>query len=233
MARYATLIDFPRLGLFPAALVEITSAQKNQALDAAGDYADQYLASRFCLPLVWVFLPPTAITADDNGPTIDAQGEARFTLALDIYGATSDPTATFVVQGTDEAAPVELDWLDLADFAIANPITEDQHTTLEIIGAPRYLRIKYTCTGGSFSAQVTFNGDNLKRIVCDLAAFSLLTARGLDPAGRDEILVLRNEQARRDLRDIRSGKSDPFFIDQTPEVDERSVFSSSQPRRGW
>ena len=49
---YATRDDLARLGLPPAVLSAIPTADQDAALEAASDLADSYLSARYTLPLV-------------------------------------------------------------------------------------------------------------------------------------------------------------------------------------
>ncbi len=51
MTRYASTTDLTRLGLPSAALTNISTEAREDALDAASSLADGYLSSRFGLPL--------------------------------------------------------------------------------------------------------------------------------------------------------------------------------------
>lgn len=51
MSQYATVTDIANLGIAAAAIASFTTAQKDEALQAASSEADSYLSSRYELPL--------------------------------------------------------------------------------------------------------------------------------------------------------------------------------------
>ena len=79
-------------------------------------------------------------------------------------------------------------------------------------------------------------GDDLRRHVCAIAAYDLMTQRGYNPEGGDSNLRLRYEDAVRWLERVASGTVRPAVTDSTPTsstaMPSGPVVRTSS-KRGW
>ena len=228
MAKYAEAsTDFSRLGLFPAALDGISLAQQEEALAYACTLAESYFNERYSLPLVWSFLALASRGASGAGSAIDIFEAERLPLALDLESIDEGTTITVTIEESTDGIT---GFAALGSFIVASAAG---HYTAELKATKQYIRVAYTITGGGAAVfGVSFSGDDLKAHVCSLAAFQLLSARGLDVSGRDEILNIRKKDALDWLGKISSGRVNPGFIDQTPATEEaRPVVYSTRRRR--
>lgn len=230
MAKYAlAAVDLPRLGLSEEALVGVSLAKQEQQLAAACRLADGYLSERYTLPLVWYFLSLATRTASGDGAAVDVFEAESLALCLDVIEIADGTT---LVVSIEESEDGETGWTAIASFDDA---TELCHFTRETDISQRYVRISWELSGDDPSAQfvVSWDGDDLKLSVCKIAAYELLSARGLDPSGRDENILKRNDQAMTWLKDVRGGKTSPQWIDQTPADEEQRSYVASRKNRGW
>jgi len=97
--------------------------------------------------------------------------------------------------------------------------------------ADSYMRSRYTLP-------LTGYGDDLKRAVCAIAAWDLLTTRGYDPnSGGDEAVKLRNDAAVSWLKDVSAGRAHVSGGNTTPAPTRHARASSprvgSDRTRGW
>ena len=98
--------------------------------------------------------------------------------------------------------------------------------------ADSYLRSRYTLP-------LTGYGDDLKRVVCNIAAWDLLSTRGYDPrAGNDEAVRDRHDSAVSWLKDVSAGRAAVSGGNTTPTPSRTSRVSSgasvdSDTKRGW
>lgn len=114
--------------------------------------------------------------------------------------------------------------------ALTNVATATQDAALDAASAVAdgYLR-------GRFELPLTAWGDDLRRAICAIASWDLMTARGFDPnAGADEVLRQRYEDAIAWLKSIALGHVIPVdVVDATPDEDDGGTFSVSNARRRW
>ncbi|MFN7131605.1 MAG: phage protein Gp36 family protein [Myxococcales bacterium] len=90
-----------------------------------------------------------------------------------------------------------------------------------------YLRARFTLPLLSW-------GDELRRVVCHIAAYDLMTVRGFDPENPSDInLRQRYEDALRWLRDVANGAITPELVDSRPSGTAPRAHVRSHPRRGW
>lgn len=128
---------------------------------------------------------------------------------------------------------------DLARFGLpaailASIATATQEAALEAASdvADSYLRARYTLP-------LTSYGDDLKRAVCNIAAWDLLSTRGYDPkAGNDEAVEARSDKAMAWLKDISAGRAAVSGGNTTPTPTRDTRVSSgpvtrSDSQRGW
>lgn len=128
---------------------------------------------------------------------------------------------------------------DLARFGLPSAVlagiaSGTQEAALEAASdvADSYLRSRYTLP-------LTGYGDDLKRAVCGIAAWDLLTTRGYDPNnGNDVAVEARHDKAVAWLKDISAGRAAVSGGNTTPEPSRESRVSSgptvrSDSQRGW
>lgn len=227
MAKYAEVeSDFQRLGIFAQALEGVSLAQQEAALSSACQFAEGYFNNRFMLPLVWKFLVLQTRSASGNGSAVEIFDATRLPLALDIVSIDSGLSLAVEVQESlDGLSP----WTVVGSFATA---AEAGHFDAEFTPTKPFVRIVWVLTGtGNIRFGVSFEGSDLKRAVCDIASYHLLTARGLDPQANGELLSERYENAMKWLKDVRGNRANPDFIDQTPTTEENIPIVFSKPRR--
>jgi phage gp36-like protein len=228
VAKYAlAAIDLPRLGLFEAALEGVSLAKQEQALAAACRVADGYFSERYVLPLVWYFLPLASRVASGQGAAVEVFEAESLSLCLDVIALAEDAELVVSIQESEDGLT---GWTTIASFDEA---TEPVHLTRETDISQKFVRIIWELTGASAEFVVSWDGDDLKLAVCKIAAYELLSARGLDPSGRDENIIKRNDDAFKWLKDVRAGKTSPLWIDQTPAVEEQRSYVASRKNRGW
>lgn len=98
--------------------------------------------------------------------------------------------------------------------------------------ADSYMRSRYTLP-------LTGYGDDLKRAVCAIAAWDLLSTRGYDPnRGSDEAVRMRADDAKGWLKDISAGKAAVSGGVTTPGPSRFSRVATaasvrSDSKRGW
>lgn len=118
--------------------------------------------------------------------------------------------------------------------ALTNVSTEAQDAALEAASrvADSYLRSRY-------ALPLTGYVDDLKRAVCHVAAWDLLTTRGYDPnRGGDEAVKLRHDTAIAWLKDVCAGRAAVSGGNTTPGPSRPSRVASaasvsSSSKRGW
>ena len=98
--------------------------------------------------------------------------------------------------------------------------------------ADSYLRSRY-------DLPLTAYGDDLTQCVCALAAETLLTSRGLDPArAKGDVIITRADNARSWLRDVSAGRAAVSGGITTPGPSPQARASTapttrSTSERGW
>lgn len=97
--------------------------------------------------------------------------------------------------------------------------------------ADSYMRSRY-------ALPLTGYGDDLKRAVCAVAAWDLLTTRGYDPnSGGDEAVKLRHDAAMKWFGDVSAGRAHVSGGNTTPAPTRHARASSprtaSDRVRGW
>lgn len=131
------------------------------------------------------------------------------------------------------ATRTDLTRLGIRAGALSGVSTDDQDAALEAASdlADSYLRSRYTLP-------FTGYGDDLKRAVCAIAAWDLLSTRGYNPQGSDEAIQTRQEQAIVWLKDVSAGRAAVSGGNTTPTPSRTSRVSSaatvtSSAKRGW
>lgn len=226
MARYADVAsDLVRLGMRAEVLQEFSLEQQEEALGAACSFADGYFNERFCLPLVWRFLSLAERDTSSQSAAVEIFDARRLPLALDITEIAEGASVVVSIQESEDGLT---GWSTIGSFESA---ARAGHWTIETAPSLGFIRVLYVIAGGAVTFGVSFDGADLKRTVCDLALYQMLTARGLDPNGRDEILSERHKNAIHWLDRVAGSKIHPGFIDQTPSTDENRPIVYSSPRR--
>jgi len=101
------------------------------------------------------------------------------------------------------ATRTDLTRFGLPSSALTGVADATQDAALEAASdvADSYMRSRY-------ELPLTGYGDDLKRAVCGLAAWDLLTTRGYDPnSGGDEAVKLRHDAALAWLKDVAAGRA--------------------------
>lgn len=129
------------------------------------------------------------------------------------------------------ASTSDLTRLGVPATALTGVTTATQEAALDAASAlaDGYLQERFTLP---LAAWV----DDLRRAVCCVAAYDILSARGFDPrgGGTDENVRLRYEDALRWLRDVGAGHATPTgVIDATPTVTEGGTYAVTNPSRRW
>jgi phage gp36-like protein len=132
------------------------------------------------------------------------------------------------------ATRTDLTRFGLPTAALTGVSTDAQDAALEAASdvADSYMRSRY-------ALPLTGYGDDLKRAVCHVAAWDLLTTRGYDPArGGDEAVKLRHDTAIAWLKDVSAGRAAVSGGNTTPGPSRPSRVASaasvsSSSKRGW
>ncbi len=108
--------------------------------------------------------------------------------------------------------------------------SEDQETAIAAASslADSYLSARYTLPLSEW-------GYDLRRVVCHIASWDLLSRRGFDPENAaDKAIRMRYDDAIKWLADVRDGKNTPTdIVDATPEVEDSGPHIVTTTRRGW
>lgn len=112
--------------------------------------------------------------------------------------------------------------------ALEDVPVEDQDAALEAASrlADSHLRSRYTLP-------LISHGDDLRRVVCHIAAYDIMVTQGFNPEGPDANLRLRYEDAEKWLRAVATGAVTPEIVDSRPTGTAPRVFVKSRPLRGW
>jgi phage gp36-like protein len=160
-------------------------------------------------------------------------GADRYLRATWALGGT-DPSFTFSVEGDAVlvfATPADLYRLGVAREAIKNISDEDKDAALAAV-----TDVAYGYFGkNAFVLPPAQWGDDLRRAVCGVAAYDLMSVRGYAPTpGSDVNIRLRHQDAIEWFKGVSNEKIKPaHFIDATPEVYDGGAFVVSRGRRGW
>lgn len=135
---------------------------------------------------------------------------------------------------TAYATRTDLARMGIAAAALSSVATETQDAALEAASrvADSYLRSRY-------ELPLTGYGDDLKRAVCSVAAWDLLSTRGYDPGrGGDEAVRMRADAAISWLKDVSAGRAAVSGGVTTPGPSRASRIASaatvrSDSKRGW
>ena len=133
------------------------------------------------------------------------------------------------------ATRADLYRLGLREEAFSAVSTTDQDAAIEAASdvADSYLRARYVLP-------LTGYGDDLKSVVCRIAAYELLATRGYAPGvGGDESLEARHDKATAWLKDVSTGRAAVSGGNTTPGPSRTSRVSSGRPsvysanQQGW
>lgn len=131
------------------------------------------------------------------------------------------------------ATRADLTRLGIRAGALSGVSSDDQDAALEAASdlADSYLRSRYVLP-------LTGYGDDLKRAVCAIAAWDLLSTRGYNPQGSDEAIQTRQEQAIAWLKDVSAGRAAVSGGNTTPAPSRSARANSaarvaSSDKRGW
>lgn len=132
------------------------------------------------------------------------------------------------------ATRTDLTRLGIRAGALTGVSTDEQDAALEAASdlADSYMRSRY-------ALPLTGYGDDLKRAVCAVAAWDLLSTRGFAPqGGADEAVQTRYESAIGWLKDVSAGRAAVSGGNTTPTPTRTSRVSSaasvtSSAKRGW
>lgn len=134
---------------------------------------------------------------------------------------------------TRYADTTDLTRLGLPATALTGVASEAQEEALDAASAEAdsYMRARYV-------VPFTAWGTDLRQCVCALAAETILTARGYNPAaGRDDVISARAARWRTWLRDVSAGKAHVSGGATTPTAERHARASSprvtSGRTRGW
>lgn len=126
---------------------------------------------------------------------------------------------------------------DLSRFGVASAALTGLSTATQEASLDAASSIADGYLGCRFGLPLSAWGDDLRRAVAMLAAYDLLSGRGLDPRnGTDAHIRLRYEDALAWLRDVGRGHVDmQGVVDATPDEDDfgSGAGVASQTRRGW
>jgi phage gp36-like protein len=126
------------------------------------------------------------------------------------------------------ALPADLAKFGIASQALAGISSEDQQAALDAASATAdgYLQSR-------FRLPLTAWGDDLRRVVCQIAAYDLLANRGYAPQAEGNTTIAdRAEAATNWLRDVSKGIVTPLVTETSPAAkDSPRVLSA--PKRGW
>lgn len=129
------------------------------------------------------------------------------------------------------ATPDDLVALGVSSAAVAGFTAAQQQAALDAASdvADGYLRSRF-----QLPLVAPYTSD-LKRAVCAIAAFDLLTVGGFNPEpGGDEVIAKRADDARAWLRDVADGRVTPALTDSSSASPApRAPLVLSDTPRGW
>lgn len=226
MRAYATLADFGRLGLPTKALAGLDETTRKAQLESASRLANGHLRHRYQLPLLWEILSSASRSSGGTGSVVDTHSAGSLELLLDVTLLSTGGSLDVSLEHSDDGLA---GWEQVGSFPQLTKAGQARESFEEV---KRYVRVVWTLTGSAtFGAEVA--ADDLRRAVCCIAAYDLLSVRGYNPEGADENLRLRYEDAIRWLKGVASGFIDPGLIDSTPDEEEGGVATAGCARRGW
>lgn len=127
------------------------------------------------------------------------------------------------------ATPADLTRLAIPEAAISRFSSAEREAALQAASdeADGYLR-------GRFRLPLVKWADDLRRYVCQIAAWSLIASRGIDPNGISaEVLKANRDDALRWLRDVADGRTTPSVTGSAPAGFQSSPRVYSRKPRGW
>ncbi len=128
------------------------------------------------------------------------------------------------------ATPAELDQLALPPDVARDVTDADKTAALE---AASRLADSYLAAAG-YAVPLTSWGDDLKGVVCAIAAFDLAVSVGLAPEGGETSnLYLKRRDALRWLERLARGEVRPVGVDPAPDAGAGEAFVVTDPKRGW
>lgn len=129
------------------------------------------------------------------------------------------------------AVPADLSTFGVNAAALSGFTNQQQQDALDAASsvADGYLRSRFQLP---LTGTVT---PDLKRAVCAIAAFDLLTTGGFNPeSGSDQVILIRQKAAMQWLRDVADGRVTPALSDSSSSTPApRAPMVISQPSRGW
>jgi len=206
----------------------------NGSLADASDVVDSYLRKQLSVPLAGAVMAPAGVTHAGTGPAVTLSGTpdaARdFLLLIGLGGARGVATFCWSRNGgasweaTNVLVPVSGAYA-LGTTGLTAAFPEGTYVQWETylwatLGWPRAL----------------------KRAVCIIAAYDLLSGRGFDPEnGTDAIIVARYEGIIKWLEAAAKGLVEVLDVTDTTDADGDGVVDeprgggvvASRPRRGW
>lgn len=126
------------------------------------------------------------------------------------------------------ATMTDLTRLGLPAAALEGIPTADQQAALDAASstADGYLASR-------FKLPLTVWGDDLRRAVCQVAAYDLMTTRGMAPDSPEAVLLGdRSKGAMAWLRDVADGRVTPVVTETAPAALTSVRVESNEPR-GW
>lgn len=130
------------------------------------------------------------------------------------------------------ATTADLTKLAIPAEALVGIVAADQDAAL---AAASSLADSYLAS--RFSLPLTKWGDDLRRAVCLIAAYDLMTRRGYNPEGGDANLRLRYDDAIRWLERVADGRIAPAVTDSATSTQTTAgtwgASVKTNPRRGW
>jgi phage gp36-like protein len=145
--------------------------------------------------------------------------------AWTITGAT--PSISFGLAGVAHVTYAKV--RDLTTLGIATKAlqTVSVHDKVESLLAASAIADRYLCR--QFTLPLASWGDDLRRMVAQIAVYDLMAVRGFQPQGVDELIVKRYDDAIAALREMAAGKACmPDVVDTTPETSSEGEYDVAE-----
>lgn len=156
----------------------------------------------------------------------DLDGYVRAVWAID----DAAPTFTFAIAGTSLRTYARLSDLAALGVPAAALVDLSVGQKLEALAAASD-DVTSALSSGGYTPPLTAWGSDVRGKACDLAAFTLMSVRGFNPEGADQMFVYRNDKAVRWLEKVATEQITPAgIVDSTPDEYDGGAFVVSRQK---
>lgn len=149
-----------------------------------------------------------------------------------VTGTSGTPSATFVVAG--EAHQLFLDTTDITSAQL--PVKALASVAKTVIA-----KAMISASGdaedsmaSSYTLPIAAWSDSVSQRCAQVASFQIMSFRGFQPNGTDELIVKANDDAQSWLKRVAAGSlRPPGIVDSAPTVYEGGAVVFTSPARGW